>query len=48
MRAVTVRYTLRDGRRGVLHFIAPSTTDAVLRALDLFGLSLRTVSVRTP
>lgn len=46
MRAVIVTYTLRDGRRGQLHGLMPSTCAALLSAIDLFGDLLRTASAR--
>ncbi len=46
MRAVTVRYTLRNGHRGSLLCVAASTADAILQVLQIFGAQLRTCSAR--
>lgn len=44
MRAITLRYTLRNGHRGTLLCVACSTVGAVLQAIDVFGDQLRTCS----
>jgi hypothetical protein len=46
MKTYLARYTLRDGGRGVLHVIAACSCDVVITAIDTFGESLRTCSVR--
>ncbi len=46
MKPYTARYTLRDGRRGVLAFIADSSCAAIVAAIDHFGTELRCCSVR--
>lgn len=37
LRPFAVRYTLRNGTRGVVHTLAPSSIDALLIVLDHFG-----------
>lgn len=44
MRAITLRYTLRNGHRGTLLCLACSTVGAVLQAIDAFGDQLRSCS----
>lgn len=46
MRAVDVRYTLRDGTRGHLQVLARSTAAAICHVMDLYGLALRACSAR--
>ncbi len=46
MRAVIVTYTLRSGQRGRLNCMAPTTSDALLLAINTFGEALRTASAR--
>lgn len=44
MRAITLRYTLRNGHCGTLLCVASSTVGAVLQAIDVFGDQLRSCS----
>jgi len=44
--AYSLRYTLRNGARGVLTVLASSSCAAILTALDVFGDALHTCSVR--
>ena len=44
MNAYTLRYTLRNGARGVLTMLASSSCAAVITAIDLLGDQLRTCS----
>ena len=46
MKTYLARYTLRNGARGVLTVIAACSCDAVITAIDTFGLALRTCSVK--
>lgn len=46
VRRFRARYFLANGQRGTLLLIAGHSCDAVCIALDLFGESLRRVSVR--
>lgn len=46
MRAITLIYVLRDGRRGTLPCIARCTADAIGLALDHFGDQLACCSAR--
>lgn len=46
MNAYTLRYTLRNGTRGVLTMLSDSSASAIVQAMDLFGEQLRTCSAR--
>jgi hypothetical protein len=46
MSAFTLRYTLRNGTRGVLTMLCDSSTGAIVQAIDLFGDQLRACSAR--
>lgn len=43
-RLILLRYTLRNGAHGTLHWVAPSTGEALVALLDLFGSDVRSCS----
>lgn len=44
LRLILLRYTLRNGAHGTLHYVARSTGEAVVALLDLYGTDVRSCS----